>query len=137
MSWIRRHTQSAGDGPFDLVYTFDVVQQLPMSKQWDSVEAMLSVVAPGGSLVIFDHDGRSVYGRKMRLKKVLRRYLRVPLVPAWYVYSVYPPLGQYAARLARRPGLSVRVVSRDDTPRRALIVNRSASLDRAPSEIVD
>lgn len=115
------------DARFDLVYTFDVVQQLPTSRQWDSVQAMLSVVAPGGSLVIFDHDGRSLYGRKMRTKKVLRRYLHIPLVPAWYVYSVYPPLGKYASRLAKEKGLSVRVVSRDDTPRRALIVDRSAS----------
>ncbi|MHB8674360.1 MAG: class I SAM-dependent methyltransferase [Candidatus Limnocylindrales bacterium] len=110
---------------FDLVYAFDVVQQLPKRSQWTAVEAMLSVVRRGGSLVIFDHDGRSSYGRSMRLKKLLRRHLGIPLVPNWYVYSSYPPVAQFAARLAARPDLGTEVIGHPDTPRRALVVHRA------------
>ena len=109
-------------GTFDLVFAFDVVQQMPRSAQSGAVERMLSAVRAGGVLVVFDHDRDSPYGRRMGMKKWLTRHLHVPLVPRWYIYAAYPPLGRYAADMAGRRDLAVHVATRPYWPRRALIV---------------
>jgi SAM-dependent methyltransferase len=113
-------------GAFDLVFAFDVVQQLPRSEQTQAVERMLAAVRAGGALVVFDHDRHSPYGRRMGIKKWVTRYLRVPLVPRWYIHAAYPPLGRYATALAGRRDLTAGVVTGPSWPRRALVVRRRA-----------
>jgi SAM-dependent methyltransferase len=110
----------------DLVYAFDVVQQLPEPRRFEAVETMLGEVRPGGTLVVFDHDGRSRYGRTMAMKKWVTRNTPIALVPRWYVHAAYPPLARFAERLAERHDVQVRIARRDDTPRRALVVTRPA-----------
>jgi SAM-dependent methyltransferase len=120
--------------PFDLVFTFDVVQQLPRAEQSAAVELMLGAVRAGGTLVVFDHDRHSPYGRRMGAKKWITRHLRIPLVPRWYIHAAYPPLGLYAASMAGRPGLNVEVATRPDWPRQALIVHRVAGGGERPRD---
>jgi len=111
-------------GTFDLVFAFDVVQQLPRAEQRHAVERMLGAVRAGGALVVFDHDRDSPYGRRMGMKKWITRHLRIPLVPRWYIHAAYPPLGRYAASIVGRHDLAVDVITRPYWPRRALVVRR-------------
>jgi len=112
---------------FSLVYAFDVVQQLPKADQLRAVETMLLAVAPGGTLVVFDHDRTSPFGRRMGLKKWLTRHTPVQLVPRYYIESAYPPLQAFADQLARRPDLVVELRSVPESPKRALVVRRPRS----------
>lgn len=115
----------AGDS-FDLVFAYDVVQQLPADAQRASLRSMLSHVAPGGSLVVFDNDRRSRFGRVMGTKKWLRRYFGIPLVPAFYIHARYPDLGVIAREL-RRDGYDATVQVEPEGRKRALIVKDRAS----------
>jgi SAM-dependent methyltransferase len=113
------------DGPeFDLVFTYDLVQQLPRGQQFAAIERMLATLGPGGTLVVFDHDRFSSYGRRMGLKKWLTRHLRIPLVPRFYIESAYPPLAVFARRLGSRSNLVVRIATGLGTQKQALIVRR-------------
>jgi SAM-dependent methyltransferase len=109
---------------FELVYAFDLVQQLPKSAQLRAVETMLGAVAPGGTLVVFDHDKDSRYGRKMGLKKWLTRHTPIGLVPAYYIESAYPPLAAFAKELGRRPGIRAEVRQVPESPKRAMILRK-------------
>lgn len=114
-----------GEG-FDLIFTFDVVQQLPRASQFAAVEAMVSALRPGGVLTMFDHDRATPFGRRMGLKKWLTRHGPYPFVPRWYIHAAYPPLEAFARRLAASDR-HVRTVGAPDTPRRVLIVERGPS----------
>jgi SAM-dependent methyltransferase len=116
-----------GATEFALVYAFDVVQQVPKADQLRAVETMLLAVAPGGTLVVFDHDRTSPYGRRMGLKKWLTRHTPVALVPRYYIESAYPPLQAFADQLGRRTDLVVEVRTVPESPKRALVVHRERS----------
>lgn len=111
---------------FDLVYAFDAVQQLPPGRQFECCRLMAAHVRPGGTLVVFDHDARSPYGRSMARKKFLTRYFGLPLVPRYYCNAKYPPLSEFADRLAAQPGLTCRLIAAPDSPKMALIVTRAS-----------
>jgi hypothetical protein len=66
-------------GTYELVYSYDVVQQLPRTEQVEAVETLLRHVAPGSRLVIFDHDAHSLYGFLMAAAKKITR-LGIPLL---------------------------------------------------------
>lgn len=109
----------------DLVFAYDVVQQLPADAQADAVEVMLHHVRPGGRLVVFDHDRRSRYGRTMGAKKWLRRYLGLPLVPRYYIHARYPELEQLRRGLERE-GHAATITVEPEGRKRALVVRRAA-----------
>ncbi|MHB8959977.1 MAG: class I SAM-dependent methyltransferase [Candidatus Limnocylindrales bacterium] len=108
----------------ELVFAYDVVQQLPSDVQAEAVSTMLRHVAPGGHLVVFDHDRRSRYGRVMGAKKWLRRYLGVPLVPRFYIHARYPELERIRRDLERE-GHTATVVVEPEARKRALVVRRA------------
>ncbi len=83
----------------DVVFAYDVVQQLPRGLQDQAVATLFRHVAPGGWLVVFDHDAASRYGRTMGTKKWLRRHLGVPLVPYHYIHSRYPSMAHLRSLL--------------------------------------
>lgn len=113
---------------FDLVYAFDVIQQLPRSRQMEGVETMLAHVRPGGALVVFDHDSQSPYGRKMGFKKFVTARFGIELVPKYYCNAHYPPLARFAATLDKRPDLAATIrLQPDDGPKQALIVQKLAT----------
>ena len=89
------------DGGFDIVFAYDVVQQLPRARQAEAVRTMLAQLAPGGRAVVFDHEHTSPYGRRMARRKFLTRYFRVPLVPRYYCNARYPHLKKVAAVLGK------------------------------------
>ena len=86
-----RSTYGESGEAFDLVFCFDVVQQLPRRIQFAALEALCSAIAPGGVATIFDHDRETRYGRTMGLKKWLTRHGPYPFVPRWYIHAAYPP----------------------------------------------
>ena len=111
-------------GNYDLLYAYDVVQQLARSDQMEAVETLLRHVAPGGTLVVFDHDADSLYGILMAVAKRLTR-LGLPVLPAYYLTARYPKLGRVRASLAARPGVEATIVYAADRRKRALIVRVS------------
>jgi SAM-dependent methyltransferase len=113
-----------GGDDYEVVFAYDVVQQLPRAIQPRAVAEMYRHVAPGGWLVIFDHDAGSRYGRTMGLKKLLRRYLGLPLVPYHYIHSAYPNLARLRADLVRAGGLDVDVRVEREGRHRALLARR-------------
>lgn len=108
---------------FDLIVVFDVVQQLPRPRQQTAVDRVLKALAPGGVAVIFDQDRFSRFGLKMEFRKAVTRFLRVPLVPAYFTLARYPALGRIAAR-ARGQGFGVETRTMSDGPKRALVITR-------------
>jgi hypothetical protein len=88
-------------GRFDIIFAYDVVQQLPPALQYQACETMLGRLAAGGALIVFDHDSQSRYGRQMAFKKFVTRYLRIELVPRYYCNAKYPPLRQFANDLTQ------------------------------------
>jgi hypothetical protein len=94
--------------------------------QWKAVETMLGRLAPGGRLLVFDHDCKSGYGRRMGFKKFVTRHLRIPLVPRFYCNAGYPPLGVFANRIADR-GLKTEIREAPINQKFVLIAGPSAA----------
>lgn len=107
---------------YDLVFAYDVVQQLPRDLQWSAVAAMLRHVEPGGWLVVFDNDAKSRLGRTMGLKKWLRRYLRIPLVPRFYIHARYPDLKATQRRAERASDGRAEILAAPGLRKRALVL---------------
>lgn len=108
---------------FDLIYTYDVIQQLPRRLQLTAFQAMFSRLAPGGVTVVFDHDKDSSYGRKMGWKKFVTRYLKIKLVPEFYCNARYPALGKLSRQIADMDLFSTVIRLAPDGGKRALIIH--------------
>lgn len=121
-----RSTYGDADEAFDLVFSFDVVQQLPRGVQYVAAQTLCSALAPGGVATIFDHDRETRFGRSMGLKKWLTRHGPYPFVPRWYIHAAYPPLARFARALAAA-GFEATTEGAPDTPRRVLIARRPAA----------
>lgn len=118
---------SAGLGSqpgYDLIFTYDVIQQLPRNKQYNACELIISQLAPGGIAVIFDNDADSPFGKKMARKKFITRYFHIPLVPRYYCNAKYPPLKEFADDLAKSDALDVKIEVSENQMKRALILSR-------------
>jgi len=121
---------------FDVIFTYDAIQQLPRRQQFDTCALMVSGLAPGGAALIFDNDSRSRFGRRMARRKFLTRYLGLKLVPRYYCNAAYPPLERFRQRLAA-DGWQTTVRVRQDEVKRALIVERAgheAAWSSSPGE---
>lgn len=108
---------------FDLIFTYDVVQQLPRSRQAEACETIAAALAPGGMALIFDNDATTRFGRRMALRKFVTRYCGFRLVPRYYCNARYPRLEQIRRRLDGTPGLRARMVVRADGIKRAMVVD--------------
>jgi SAM-dependent methyltransferase len=111
---------------YNLIYCYDVVQQLPRRLQSSACQTMYNHLAAGGCLLVFDHDKWSRYGIMMGLKKALRRYLGIPLVPRYYCSARYPDLDKLAKSL-REIGAECEIFRIDGIPKRTLIARRRDS----------
>lgn len=109
---------------FDLLFCYDVVQQLPKRQQYRVCETMTNHLAPGGLALIFDNDGQSKFGRRMARRKFLTRYCGMKLVPHYYCNAAYPPLEKFRRRLAAE-SWNAAIHVRPDQIKRALVVGRS------------
>jgi len=109
---------------YDLVFAFDVVQQLPCRHQYAASELMAKKLAPGGVALIFDHDRSSPYGRSMGWKKFVTRYFGVPLLPRYYCDARYPPLARFTTRLGSEAGLEVELIADTATPKMAMVLTK-------------
>lgn len=112
----------AADGRFDIIFAYDVIQQLPRALQLDACRSMLSRLAPAGSAVVFDHDSKSSYGRKMGWKKFATQYLGLGLVPRYYCNAKYPPLRQFMERLATDDHANVELRHASGSHKCALVI---------------
>lgn len=110
------------DQTFDVIYTYDVIQQLPGDMQFQACLTLLKKLAPGGVAVIFDHDRQSWYGIKMGFKKFVTKYLRLRLVPDYYCLGRYPPLAWFARWITARKAYTTEIRIAPDGKKRALIV---------------
>jgi SAM-dependent methyltransferase len=106
---------------FDLIFAYDVVQQLPRRDQYAACELMASRLALGGSALVFDNDSRSKFGRRMARRKFFTRYFGLNLVPRYYCNASYPPLEQYRRRLAAA-SWNTAIHIRPDQVKRALVL---------------
>ena len=109
----------------DIVFAYDVVQQLPRELQDGAVTQLYRHVADGGWLVIFDHDAASRYGRTMGLKKWLRRHLGIPLVPYHYIHSRYPSMAHLRRLLQGAGAVDIAIAVEAEGRHRALLARRS------------
>ncbi len=105
---------------FDVIYAYDLIQQLPRAQQLRGCETMASRLDPGGVLVVFDNESRSAYGAKVGAKKFLTQRFGLNLVPRFYCNARYPAL-RYLRRCLRRKGFSVQICASANGPKRALI----------------
>ncbi len=107
---------------FDIIFAYDVIQQLPKRLQFQACETMASHLSPNGAVLIFDHEAQSLFGRKMALKKFVTQYLKVELVPPYYCNAKYPPLAKFAARLLHAGAQDTEIKKADHTPKRCLLI---------------
>jgi SAM-dependent methyltransferase len=114
-------------GGFDLIFTYDVVQQLPRARQLDACLAIAEALSPGGVALIFDNDAQTRFGRRMGWRKFLTRYFGLRLVPRYYCNASYPPLERFRRRIADDAALRAENVVRADGVKRALIVARGTA----------
>jgi SAM-dependent methyltransferase len=119
------------EGGFDLIFTYDVVQQLPRARQFDACRTIVNALAPGGMALIFDNDAESSFGRRMALRKFLTRYGRLPLVPDYYCNAAYPRLQRLRRRMEREERLRAEIVVRDDGIKRCMVVGRDSGAPKA------
>jgi SAM-dependent methyltransferase len=115
------------DSGYQVVFAFDLVQQLPRKLQLEACRKMLSHVEPGGCLVVFDHERWSLHGIRMGLRKFVTRYLRIRLVPDFYCNARYPSLAGIANALSRESDVEAAVTVSEEVAKRALIVRRLPS----------
>jgi SAM-dependent methyltransferase len=115
------------EGGVDLLFTYDVIQQLPRRQQYIACERMAEQLAPGGLALIFDNDSRSKFGRRMAKRKFLTRYFGLPLVPRYYCNASYPPLERFRTRLSEEPTYHAEIRVRRDQIKRVVIVENQAN----------
>ena len=114
------------EGGFDLIFTYDVVQQLPRSRQLDACRAIARALAPNGTALVFDNDSQSRFGRRMAVRKFMTRYFGLPLVPRYYCNASYPPLETFRRRIAVESSCDAQIAVRADGVKRALVISRIA-----------
>lgn len=114
-----------GTNTFDLVFAYDVIQQLNRRDQMDAVMRLAEAMVPGGATVIFDHERWSRYGLRMGWKKFVTANTGIPIVPRHYCAAAYPPLDRFARRLRPRSDLNATVVTTGHPAKRALVLRRT------------
>jgi SAM-dependent methyltransferase len=114
-------------GGFDLIFTYDVVQQLPRQQQFGACLAIAQALAPGGTSIVFDNDAETRFGRRMAFRKFMTRYFGLKLVPRYYCNAAYPPLDRFRRRLAEAPAWRAEIVVSASGIKRALLIERRAS----------
>lgn len=112
---------------FDIIYSYDVIQQLPPKLQFQACLNLSQMLKAGGTGVIFDHERQSSYGRKMAAKKFATQYLRLPLVPRYYCNAKYPPLAKFARQIEQQGCYETEIRIASASPKRALIIRRKQS----------
>lgn len=117
---------------FDLVFAYDLIQQLPRRYQADTIARIRDALAPGGAAVVFDHERWSRHGLRMGWRKFATARLGLPLVPRYYCNARYPSLARAGAWVGRAEGVACRIVHSTETPKRALVV-RKASVPTGPN----
>ena len=114
------------DDGFDLIFTYDVVQQLPRARQLDVCRAIAGALAPNGTALIFDNDSQSRFGRRMAMRKFMTRYFGLRLVPRYFCNASYPPLDRFRHKIAVEYSCDVQIAVRTDGIKRALVISRTA-----------
>jgi SAM-dependent methyltransferase len=79
-------------GPYDVVFCFGVIQQLPHTLRMSAVQRMIEAVKLGGCVLIFDRHKYSMFGIKMNIKKQITRWTRWNLVPRFFLVANYPDM---------------------------------------------
>lgn len=116
-----------GEPPeFDLIFCYDVVQQLPRELQLSACETAAAHLAEGGVAVIFDNERNSLFGRGMGFAKLLRRRLGIPVVPAYFTAARYPPMRRFARQLRER-GYETEIEAAPNRRKWALVVRRPSA----------
>lgn len=121
-----------GGAGYDLIFAYDVIQQLPRREQYGACELMISRLAPNGTALIFDNDRQSPFGRRMGMRKFLTRYCGLKLVPRYYCNAAYPPLERFRQRLSAS-AWDAHISIRPDHVKRALVIQRRESNAAAPT----
>lgn len=111
---------------FDLIFTYDVVQQLARRHQLDACRAIVGALAPNGAALIFDNDSQSRFGRRMAVRKFMTRYFGLRLVPRYFCNASYPPLEKFRHKIAVENSCDAQIAVRADGIKRALVINHTA-----------
>jgi SAM-dependent methyltransferase len=83
---------------FDVVFCYDVIQQLPPELRLPAIERMLAATRPGGCALIFDKHKYSWHGMTMAARKWVTAHTPIELVPRFYLEVHYPNLKALARR---------------------------------------
>ena len=127
------YTFDDAEQKYQVIYAFDVVQQLPRQRQLEACLVLARRLAPGGCALVFDHDRWSRHGLSMGLRKFATKYLRLRLVPEYYCNARYPALSRIASKLATTENLSADVWLASSTKKRALVIrNLTHTVDAGP-----
>lgn len=116
---------------FDVIFTYDVVQQLPRRQQFEACLGIARALAPGGTAIVFDNDSETRFGRRMAFRKFMTRYFGLKLVPRYYCNAAYPPLERFRQKLNATPELRTEIVVSPSGVKRALLIERGASAEGA------
>lgn len=106
---------------FDIVFCYDVIQQLYQKDYLKAIYQMLSHINKDGLVIVFDNERLSLYSFKMNLKKLITKFLKIPLVPIEFCDVRYPSL-QYLKKIVEKNGYKCKLVISPNKIKRALII---------------
>lgn len=109
---------------FDLIFAYDVIQQLPRGMQEQAVRLALQHLKPGGVYVVYDHEAGTSYGRRMAAKKFITRYFGINLVPRYYCNARYPRLRAMRKKIESTGDFMCDWREDVDSPKCALIIHK-------------
>jgi SAM-dependent methyltransferase len=118
-----RPASETGEGQwYDLVFCYDVIQQLPESMRVPAIELMLKATKREGATVIFDKQRLSRHGITMAIRKWLTAHRIRACVPQFYLLARYPNMSRVARLIRRTWGRSARLIADDRREHFALIL---------------
>jgi len=106
---------------FDIIFCYDVIQQLSSEDYLKAIYQMLSHASKNGLVIIFDNEKFSFYSFKMTFKKMITKFLKIPLVPLEFCNVRYPSLN-YLKKEIEKNGYECQLLVAPNRIKRALII---------------
>lgn len=110
---------------YNLVFCYDLLQQLPANLRIRALKKMFEVVKSGGCVIIFDKHKYSIPNLKMALRKLITRHTSFKLVPEFYLNASYPNMKKLAFLGQRKWQCRPVLIPDDDKRHYALILPKS------------
>lgn len=109
---------------FNLVFCYDVIQQLPDALRLIAVQRMVNWMADNGCAIVFDKHRWTIANLKMGIKKFITKFTGVKLVPKFYLQAHYPNMKQLAQLAEKKLNCRTLLIPDEKNKHFALILKK-------------